>query len=223
MSSNPLEEILMLAKTAKSKSSVKASADSDADNDNDELPSADHDEWQDNEDMHAQGLTMGPSGDVHHGAMKVGHVVSVPKSKNRYVGIHHPSGAVTDAHPNRARAAMALMEFHHFLPHKGESSPHPGMKLSNDNLEEVLALAAKDKNNLRIPEQGAKKYGSVTFADPKNKKYPIDTEAHVRAALSYINKPHNASVYPLNGVSVSEVKARIVAAAKRMGIEVSGD
>ena len=28
-----------------------------------------------------------------------------------------------------------------------------------------------------------KPYGNVTYADPKHGKYPIDTEAHARAAL----------------------------------------
>src|SRR5215831_8975947 len=68
-----------------------------------------------------------------------------------------------------------------------------------------------------------KPYGDVKYADPKNGKYPIDTEAHARAALAYISMPKNAAMYPLNGVTLSEVKARIVAACKKFGIEVSGD
>jgi HK97 family phage prohead protease len=69
----------------------------------------------------------------------------------------------------------------------------------------------------------AKPYGDVKYADPKNGKYPIDTEAHCRAALAYISMPKNAAMYPLNGVTLSEVKGRIVAACKKFGIEVSGD
>jgi hypothetical protein len=65
-----------------------------------------------------------------------------------------------------------------------------------------------------------KPYGDVKYADPKNGKYPIDTETHVRAALSYVNMPKNAAKYPLNGVTLSQVKARIYAAAKRLGIKV---
>lgn len=67
----------------------------------------------------------------------------------------------------------------------------------------------------------AKPYGDVTYADPKNGKYPINTEAHARAAWSYINMPKNASVYPLNGVTLSEVKGRIRAACKKFGIDIS--
>ena len=68
-----------------------------------------------------------------------------------------------------------------------------------------------------------KPYGNVTYADPRNGKYPIDTIAHARAALAYISMPKNASQYPMNGVTLSDVKARIVAACKKFGIEVSDD
>ena len=66
-------------------------------------------------------------------------------------------------------------------------------------------------------------YGNVTYADPKNGKYPVDTEEHARAAWSYINMPKNASQYPMNGVTLSEVKDRIRAACKKFGIDVSDD
>src|SRR5258708_1723881 len=69
--------------------------------------------------------------------------------------------------------------------------------------------------------KAARPYGDVTYADPKNGKYPVDTEAHARAAWSYINMPKNAAMYPLNGVTLSEVKDRIKAACKKFGIDVS--
>jgi HK97 family phage prohead protease len=69
----------------------------------------------------------------------------------------------------------------------------------------------------------AKPYGDVSYADPKNGKYPLDTEAHCRAAWSYINMPKNAAMYPLNGVTLSEVKDRIKAALKKYGADVSSD
>ena len=67
----------------------------------------------------------------------------------------------------------------------------------------------------------AKPYGDVTYADPKNGKYPLDTEAHVRAAWSYINMPKNAAQYPMNGVTLAEVKARIKAAMDKLGADVA--
>ena len=68
-----------------------------------------------------------------------------------------------------------------------------------------------------------KPYGNVRYADPKNGKYPIDTEARIRAAWSYINMPKNAAQYPMNGVTLSEVKARIKAAMNKLGADVSDD
>lgn len=69
----------------------------------------------------------------------------------------------------------------------------------------------------------SKPYGDVKYADPKNGKYPIDTEEHIRAAWSYINMPKNAAQYPMNGVTLSEVKDRIRAAMKGLGADVADD
>ena len=68
-----------------------------------------------------------------------------------------------------------------------------------------------------------KPYGNVAYADPKNGKYPVDTEEHARSAWSYINMPKNAGQYPMNGVNLSEVKDRIAAACKKFGIDISDD
>jgi hypothetical protein len=78
---------------------------------------------------------------------------------------------------------------------------------------ELSVLTTKKRNKL----------STSAFADPKNRKYPVPDAAHVRAAISYISKPKNAAVYPLNGVTLSSVKARIRAAAKKFGVEISGD
>jgi len=66
-----------------------------------------------------------------------------------------------------------------------------------------------------------KPYGNVSYADPKNGKYPIDTAAHAKAAWSYINMPKNAAKYPLNGVTLASVKGRIKAACAKFGIDIS--
>ena len=71
--------------------------------------------------------------------------------------------------------------------------------------------------------KAAKPYGDVTYADSKNGKYPLDTEAHIRAAWAYVNVPKNAAMYPLNGVTLAEVKAKIQAAMKRIGADVADD
>lgn len=71
------------------------------------------------------------------------------------------------------------------------------------------------------PDEGKQEYGDVSFADPTNKKYPIDTEGHVRAAWSYINKKSNADKYDSD--EVDAIKGRITRAAKKFDIEISDD
>jgi len=71
------------------------------------------------------------------------------------------------------------------------------------------------------PEEGKRKYGDVAFADPVNKKYPLDTEAHVRAAHSYISQPDNAAKY--SAVEVKTIQERINQAAEKYGIEIQND
>lgn len=71
------------------------------------------------------------------------------------------------------------------------------------------------------PEEGERKYGDVEFADPVNKKYPVDSPEHVRAAWSYINHKDNAAKYDKD--EVEKIKNRIKRAAKEKGIEISED
>jgi phage head maturation protease len=63
-----------------------------------------------------------------------------------------------------------------------------------------------------------KPYGDVEYADPEDGKYPIDTAEHCRAAWSYVNQAKNATVL---GDKLNAVKARIKAACKKFGIEIS--
>ncbi|HEY5985585.1 MAG TPA: HK97 family phage prohead protease [Streptosporangiaceae bacterium] len=69
-----------------------------------------------------------------------------------------------------------------------------------------------------------KPYGDVQYADPGYqsdgvKRYPLDTEAHCRAAWSYINMPKNAAKYTSDQLSL--IKGRIRAALKKYGVTVS--
>ncbi len=45
------------------------------------------------------------------------------------------------------------------------------------------------------PSEGIEKYGDARFADPTNKKYPIDTPGRIKAAWAYIHQPRNAAKY----------------------------
>jgi HK97 family phage prohead protease len=84
--------------------------------------------------------------------------------------------------------------------------------------------SAKRGATMHVAERADNKpYGDVKYADPKNGKYPIDTEDHARSAWSYINMPKNAAQYPMTGVTLKEVKDRIMAACKKFGIDVASD
>src|ERR1700751_907846 len=80
----------------------------------------------------------------------------------------------------------------------------------------MLIVEAIAKRQDVSPKEGQRKYGNVTYADPKNTKYPLDTEAHVRAALSYWGMPKNRAKY--SSAAQKLTGARIRAAAKRRGI-----
>jgi hypothetical protein len=62
------------------------------------------------------------------------------------------------------------------------------------------------------PKEGARKYGKATFADPVNKKYPIDTPGRIKAAWAYIHQPVNSRKY--SAEDVRTIKRRIRGAAK---------
>jgi phage head maturation protease len=71
-----------------------------------------------------------------------------------------------------------------------------------------------------------KPYGDVAYADPgyqadKQKRYPVDTEEHAKAAWSYINQAGNAAKY--SSEHLAAVKGRIKAALKKFGVQVSED
>lgn len=197
-----VEEILRLAGT-----------DSDGDNDADE--DSESAEAEDNENMLNSGVCMGPTGVVSYGAVHLGHVAPSSAGKG-FVGTH-VSGVKTKKMPTRAKAAMALRELHHYVPKEKHKSSTQLISMSNGVIDQIITLGGD------APGNGKKPYGNVRYADPRNGKYPIDTEEHCRAAWAYINKPKNAAVYPLNGVSLSSVKAKIKAACKRFGIDISED
>ena len=90
------------------------------------------------------------------------------------------------------------------------------MKSIVERIELILGeIAQRSDANA---ETGEKKYGSVKFADPKNKKYPIDTEEHIRAAWSYIHMPKNSAKY--SSSDVSSIKSAI---AKEWKSKISSD
>jgi hypothetical protein len=69
----------------------------------------------------------------------------------------------------------------------------------------------------------AEPYGDVEYADPgyrdNKKRYPINDEKHVRAAWAYINVASNASEYTPG--QLKAIREKIMAAAKRLGIQIN--
>ena len=66
------------------------------------------------------------------------------------------------------------------------------------------------------PKSGVTEYGSVEFADPKNKKYPIDTPEHVRSAAGYFGQSKNRNKYSKE--DQSQIDKRIDSAKKKFKI-----
>jgi hypothetical protein len=65
-------------------------------------------------------------------------------------------------------------------------------------------------------QDGVKKYGNTTFADPVNNKYPIDTPGRIKAAWAYIHQPSNTDKY--TPTEVRTIKSRVRRAAKARGV-----
>jgi hypothetical protein len=117
--------------------------------------------------------------------------------------------------------AAALAEAAHIALSAIEASAVDWVEATAADTWTVAALAGK------TAEGGPKKpYGNVQYADPGyqsdgKKRYPLDTEEHCRAALSYIEQEKNAAKY--SPAQVASIKAKIKAAARKHGIQVSGD
>lgn len=76
------------------------------------------------------------------------------------------------------------------------------------------AITRRDDVSPVDKERAVSEYGDVSFADEKNKKYPIDTEEHIRAAWNYASKPDNAAKYDPN--EIAAIKKKIVTAWKKV-------
>jgi ATP-dependent protease ClpP protease subunit len=86
---------------------------------------------------------------------------------------------------------------------------------------EVLATKKETIQNADTPTEP---YGPVEYADPGyqadgQKRYPMDTADHVRAAWSYINQEDNAKLY--TSEQLDNIKQRIMTAAKKFNIEIA--
>ncbi len=81
-----------------------------------------------------------------------------------------------------------------------------------------ITVAGKDiaKRKDVNPSAGKSKYGDVSFADEKNKKYPLDKPEHVSAAASYFGMAKNRAKYSKE--DATKIDKRIRAAEKKFKI-----
>ena len=95
--------------------------------------------------------------------------------------------------------------------------------LGENDVDTGMACLAADAD---VTKDSDRPYGDVEYADPgyqadKNKRYPLDTKAHAKAAWDYINKTANADEY--SSEQLASMKSKIKAACKKFGIEVEAD
>ncbi len=81
--------------------------------------------------------------------------------------------------------------------------------------EPAAATASGDRHGDAAQGSGGDPHGSADYADPGyqtdgKKRYPIDTERHIRAAWGFIHQPGNARRYTAG--QLEQIKARIVTA-----------
>ena len=98
------------------------------------------------------------------------------------------------------------------------------VKDASPSMDELVERVLDAVSGVLEADDPKKPYGNVTYADPgyqadKKKRYPLDTEQHVRAAWSYINVASNASKY--TSAQVSRIKGKIKSAAKKYGINIA--
>ncbi len=90
----------------------------------------------------------------------------------------------------------------------------------------TCATCARVAEGGDAPGDGSKPFGGVAYADPgyqadKQKRYPVDTKAHVKAALAYLAQKSNAAKY--TAAQLKRVMGRIRAAAKKFGVTVAAE
>ena len=99
----------------------------------------------------------------------------------------------------------------------------PGWMVTKSKEDAYFSVASEMERFTKAADS-KKPYGDVEYADPGyqedgKKRYPLDTETHIRAAWSYINQADNADLY--SAENLGKIKAKIKAAMKRIGAEVT--
>ena len=127
-------------------------------------------------------------------------------------GLKAKGGAIT-RNPAATESKFSQSELYFVASHQEDFMDDFILLLAAD--ADALFLEAISKREDVSPadkERAKKEYGDVKYADEKNKKYPIDTEAHIRAAYNYISQAKNAAKYSTS--EVAAIKRKIVSAWK---------
>lgn len=119
-----------------------------------------------------------------------------------------------------------------FMTDKTKKDGVPKRELLNAGIvaipanRDAVILSAKEFAALKEQAEtkaGKEPYGDVTYADPGyqqdgQKRYPLDSEEHVRAAWSYIHQEKNRGAYTAE--QLSSIESKIRSAAKKYGIQL---
>jgi hypothetical protein len=204
MTESAIEKVTRLAAQAASKSSLNkilslARTTDNNDDDVDVHPMSEAAEANDNEEMLRTGVHMNASGHASYGSVNLGHVR--PHKSGGYVGMH-PSGLVTGKHPTRAKAAMALLNLHQYVP-KDAKKQVKHLNLSGSSLDQVISLAGQPRT---YDTETRQKYASQGVALPDG-SFPIpDRDALEDAIRDYGRAKDQA-----------KAKAHIIKRAKALG------
>lgn len=79
---------------------------------------------------------------------------------------------------------------------------------------DAKGISQRDDVSSADKKRAVSEYGKVEFADAKNKKYPVDTEDHIRAAWTYVNQAKNQAAY--KPAEIAAIKDKIITAWKKV-------
>lgn len=82
-----------------------------------------------------------------------------------------------------------------------------------ENKSQIEKTAEREDVTDADKKRAVKEYGDVEYADEKNKKYPLDSEKHIRAAYNYIHQKRNADKY--SAEDLKKIKNKIIMAWKK--------
>lgn len=95
------------------------------------------------------------------------------------------------------------------------------LKKKKSNNEDDIVMASNQPDEMESGHKSAPKgypKKKIEYADPKNFKYPIDTEKHARAAWSYIHQERNRKDYTAS--ELEYIENRIKRALKKFNVEI---